>query len=162
MNKRKAFTLIEILIVIAIIGILASAITISLNFAKKRAINAQKTTQMKQLYLALATFNADSGRMPLNYNPGSGACEGDGAFEKSMQELVDEGLISSIPKSPGSPYCYYDYDVGGGKRVALLATTLNNIWGVAGPTDSCRPVTDPLNWCNRVRDSAGYCLCYDY
>lgn len=55
MSNKKAFTLIELLIIIAIIGILMSAILISVNQARKNArINSAKTSIQSVLSAIIA------------------------------------------------------------------------------------------------------------
>ena len=167
MIKKRAFTLIELLIVIAIIGILTTAISIVLVDSQKKAKNAKKQADFGQMFNALQLFYSEKNRMPLNYNPGHGACEGDGYYEKSMQELVDAKIISKIPRSPSGiggqgGYCYYDYGSTPGDRMVLLATTLNGANTTEGRYNSCRPVVDPDNWCSRNRNSGDYCACQWY
>ena len=68
MNNRKGFTLIEILVVIAIIGILASVVVASLNSARKKAMDAKRINDVRQISTALMMFYYDKGRMPANHN----------------------------------------------------------------------------------------------
>ena len=52
-NGRQGFTLIELLVVIAIIGILSSVVLASLNSARKKARDARRVSDIKQVQLAL-------------------------------------------------------------------------------------------------------------
>ncbi|MCD6149634.1 prepilin-type N-terminal cleavage/methylation domain-containing protein [bacterium] len=54
-NNKKAFTLIEILIVIAIIGILVSVIMVSLNVARNKARVAEFQSTASSMNTALVT-----------------------------------------------------------------------------------------------------------
>lgn len=50
--KKKGFTLVELLVVVAVIGLLASIIIVSLNTARKRAKNAAIKQALTQLRVA--------------------------------------------------------------------------------------------------------------
>lgn len=53
---NKGFTLIELLVVIAIIGILSSVVLASLNSARKKARDARRVADIKQIQLALEMY----------------------------------------------------------------------------------------------------------
>ncbi|MCH7882946.1 type II secretion system protein [Patescibacteria group bacterium] len=55
-DTKKGFTLIELLVVIAIIGILASVVLASLNSARRKARDARRIADVKQLQLALELY----------------------------------------------------------------------------------------------------------
>lgn len=63
-NKKHAFTLIEILIVIAIIGILAGMLIPALNNARGFAQRAACINNLKQLGLAFHLYNVDYKTIP--------------------------------------------------------------------------------------------------
>lgn len=65
MRTRQAFTLIELLIVIAIIGILIAAIAVAVTKAKEFSLRAACGNHMSQLGLAMRTFEADHGAFPV-------------------------------------------------------------------------------------------------
>lgn len=117
--SKKGFTLIELLVVIAIIGVLASTVLAFLNSARAKARDARKRVDFRAISTALQLFFDANGRMPNNYAPGSGVCEGDSRYDQSMQEVVSAGFLSVIPRSPGGDgYCWYNYG-GGGIRLVV-------------------------------------------
>ncbi|MBI4692289.1 MAG: prepilin-type N-terminal cleavage/methylation domain-containing protein [Candidatus Terrybacteria bacterium] len=96
-RKNKGFTLIELLVVIAIIGILSSVVLASLNNARKKARDARRVADLKQLQLALEMY-FDTSR----------------AYPTSLGALVTDGYIPSEPKDPigatSYSYAYYPTD----------------------------------------------------
>jgi prepilin-type N-terminal cleavage/methylation domain-containing protein len=67
----KAFTLVEIMVVIAIIGILSTLIMVSLDNTKMTARNTRRLADIKQLQLALKLYYNDVGSFPVSITPGS-------------------------------------------------------------------------------------------
>jgi prepilin-type N-terminal cleavage/methylation domain-containing protein/prepilin-type processing-associated H-X9-DG protein len=63
-DRRGAFTLLELLTVIAIIAILASLLLPGLAAAKKRALSAKCKSNMRHINLAIAMYVTDSGFYP--------------------------------------------------------------------------------------------------
>ncbi len=159
---NKGFTLIELLVVIAIISLLSSVIFASVTIARAKGNDARKLVEVNQVKSALQTYYLDHNAMPLTYtctdtciadssrstleiedtaNPHNPTTESGKAYNRSMQDLVDAGLMTAIPHSPNpqTPYVYFDYGAGSVPG-ALFATSLE----AAAPTsdgypDTCRP-----------------------
>ncbi len=66
MNKVRGFTLIEILVVIAIIGILATIITASLSTSKAKGRDARRIADIKTIQAALELYYNDNLMYPKN------------------------------------------------------------------------------------------------
>ena len=161
-KNNRGFTLIELLVVIAIIGLLSSIVLVSLNSARMKARDARKIADFKNIQTALYMFYDQFGRMPNNYHPGYGACEGSTYYNQSMQELVSAGFLGIIPKSPGGGgYCYYNY--GAGNSIgAIMVTGLEAAPDTTtGIPPSCRPWLPGQNWCDQSSNKY-YCLCTPY
>lgn len=67
-RKKTAFTLIEMLIVIVIIGILASALVPRLISIQTRARDTKRKVDLRQIANGIAIFYNDNGRLP-TYKP---------------------------------------------------------------------------------------------
>ncbi len=58
-KKHKGFTLIELLVVIAIIGVLSSVVLVSMGGARKKARDARRQTDMKQVSTSQEMYYTD-------------------------------------------------------------------------------------------------------
>jgi type II secretion system protein G len=90
-HKKKAFTLIEMLIVIVIIGIRAAALIPRLSSARGRANDVARKADLAQTAAALVAYQIDRGRFP---NTG-------GALTVISSDLISAGM-SSIPTDPNT------------------------------------------------------------
>jgi len=64
MQRRRAFTLVELLVVIALIGVLAALLLSALSSAQQRARATQTTSTMEAFAAACETFFQDHGQYP--------------------------------------------------------------------------------------------------
>ncbi len=63
-HKKQGFTLIELLVVISIIAILASLLLPSIAMVRRAANSTACASNLRQVYLAMAVFDVDYGRLP--------------------------------------------------------------------------------------------------
>ena len=95
MNRTKAFTLIELLIVVAIIGILAAIAVPNFLNAQIRAKYSRCLSDMKACQTALEMYGIDKGKVPPNTLGGAG---NEWGLSKVLTTPV--AYISSLPKDP--------------------------------------------------------------
>ncbi len=139
---RRAFTLVEVLVVIAIIGVLVALLLPAVQAAREAARRSQCTNNLKQIGLALTSYHDACGRLPPGYiskfdasGTDTGPGWGWGAF-----------LLPQIEQAPIYNVIHFDRaieDASNGVRVANIATYLC-------PSDTVQP-----SWRAMSRDMQG-------
>jgi prepilin-type N-terminal cleavage/methylation domain-containing protein len=86
--KTKAFTLVELLIVVAVIAILTGMLTVNLADARERARDAQRKSDLKQIQNALELYKNDQN--PQAYP----------TTENWKSSLINGGFMKKVPTDP--------------------------------------------------------------
>jgi len=133
---KKAFTLIELLIVIAIIGILATLIIIALNAARNKAKDAQIKSDANSLSKAMEIVRIDRDLSVVGWVGSSCLVDNTSTTNDSnIARWLDNGLdangnptgkrlVSAIPTHPKSGQCYQIKIASNG--YALLAMLIDS------------------------------------
>jgi len=132
-NSKSGFTLIELLVVIAIIGVLASVVLASLNNARRKARDARRVTDLKQLQLALTRYYDGIGAQ--QYPLADTDCAAD-AY--GLAALVTGGYIPTVPHDPSNAATCYFYASGtedGTRSTYHLAAVLEDSGNAAFNSD---------------------------
>ena len=150
--KIEGFTLVELLVVISIIGLLASTVLASVNSARNRAENAATLQLVGQYRQALELFYDDNNRYPKDHTlfiPNNPVCLGiypSGTWGSNNTVLEDVNFDNSIKQYiPGLP------------PLLLTVNTLSGPW--RGLTYECTTLTCDgymLNWHVKEGQSCGY------
>ncbi len=98
---KKAFTLIELLLVTAIIGILATAALTSLGKAREKARDVQRVANSKQMILALELYYDDYGGYPCDTTANNDD------WDVLVSELEKVEIMRAAPVDKANPYHYY-------------------------------------------------------
>lgn len=128
MHKSKSgFTIVELLIVIVVIGVLASITIVAYNGFQARAIKARRLSDMSTIVKALNLYKIQTGSYPVTQSNSTGGWERSAVNPQNfLQALKTSGIISSVPVDPinsapqGSSgpentftsYTYYLYPAG--------------------------------------------------
>ena len=136
--RKKGFTLIELMVVIAIIGIVASVVTASLLTARKKGRDGRRVADMNQLKTALELYT--------NYNFGLYPTTGQGLNQLTGATTCGNApCMRSIPFPPDlSLQANYDYcDGTGATSFTLHAIFELAIDKPAAPTTPSPGCTNP-------------------
>ncbi len=125
--SQKGFTLIELIIVIAVIGIISTLFSVNFLGAKQRGRDQQRISDLKQIQTALEVYRLDNGEYPIttgSYYLNANPCPAKSPFPPSTGAYMQQ-----IPCDPaGRNYYnngnYYYYSSDGSKY--LLAACLEN------------------------------------
>lgn len=120
MKDKKGFTLIEMLVVIGIIGLLASVVLVGLTNARKAGRDARRVADLRTIQNALELyFNR------CNFYPGGASCSSAGSssgFTGMAAALTGSSLgIASVPNDPLGGRSYAYFLLGGGQEYVLGA-----------------------------------------
>lgn len=115
MSDKQGFTLIELLVVIAIIGLLSVLAVITLDNGRRKARDARRLADMKQIQTALDLYYENNGRFP---DRDHSDCSGWDSGSKDFPFLEGRlnGIMDDPPEDPYFSGCdgyrYYRYTAG--------------------------------------------------
>ncbi len=149
LRTRRGFTLIEILIVVAIIGILSSVALVGLRGGRGRANDARRISDLRQTQHAIELYY-----QKCSYYPGDAQANDDcdargGSETPSWDDLTaaisDSGIgINQIPNDPAGRDYFYGTDGSGYVLGAILEDETNpNLRGDVDGTLYGRDCDDP-------------------
>lgn len=130
-GRQKGFTLLEVLLVVAIIAILAGIVIIAINPGKQlgESRNAQRSSDVTQILNAVYQYSLDNnGSLPAGVDvTAKEICKTTGA--SCTTPLVDLGVLTTdekyltkIPSDPQCPGTGCTGSVGAGYRIQKTAT----------------------------------------
>jgi general secretion pathway protein G len=102
--RSRGFTILELLVIIAIIAILASAILVSLNGTQEKARDTRRMEDMSSLQKALQLYMIGNGHYPVETSTTTLT-----GSDPVMSALIASGAIAQTPTDPSSPVSDYSY-----------------------------------------------------
>lgn len=157
MNKKSGFTLVELLIVIVIIGILASIGLGSFNTAQMKSRDSKRKTNLQQIANALEIYYNDKGKYPASNVAGSIMGCGAGAIlecswgvDPFSNTTTNTIYMTKLPSDPSEDQYYY-YRTAASNSKYQLYTHLENtqdkdIITITLPSLNCGTATDVCNY----------------
>jgi len=133
-SVRKAFTLIEMLVVLLIIGILAAILFPVLKQARESGYQASCATNLHQIYLAVELYRKDEGGYPANLASLLPDTEtlADGSLNLSGKGYFKGGkdaLVCADDDTPGDTGLRSSYGNVGNPNTADFGNYVWNYWG---------------------------------
>ena len=128
----KGFTLVELMIVIAIIGILAAALFPSLTSYLARGRDTSRAAGLKEISTGVAAFNVDSSTFPASSNGASASaadCASSGALVKYIPKFPKDPTNSVANCGTAGNYGYGTGSLSGTTTVLLSAVFENTSGG---------------------------------
>ena len=95
-QKSRAFTLVELLVVITIIGILIALLLPAVQAAREAARKMQCGNNLKQIGLAMLGYENSSGTLPIGMNWAGATTKGHSAFAALLPYVEQQALLRHI------------------------------------------------------------------
>jgi type II secretion system protein G len=105
-KRQGGFTIVELLIVIIIIGILATLVVVQFTNQQKKARDAQRKTDIGALETNLEAYYAENGKYPVLADLNSTTLKG-----LKAETLKDPKATSDAPRSGAASATQYGYTV---------------------------------------------------
>lgn len=116
---RKGFTLVEILIVVAIIGLLTSVVLVGLGSFRTRGRDARRIADLRETQNALELYYTKYQRYP--------AVSGGDSWTSLKSSLTGASIgVSTVSNDPLSPDRTYRYGVSSDGQNYVIAATLED------------------------------------
>jgi prepilin-type N-terminal cleavage/methylation domain-containing protein len=130
-KQRSGFTLIEILIVVAIIAILASVVLVGLGPTQQAGRDARRISDLREVQNGLELYYNKCGYYPGPVNCGTG-WGSSGAYSdltSASGPLIGSGIgVSTVPNDPtnGKTYYYTSFSSGSTYTLGAVLENANN------------------------------------
>jgi general secretion pathway protein G len=152
MDRKKGFTIIELVVVIAIIAVLSSIVTTGVNKYRAQSRDAVRKAELREMQKALSLYYADNGSYPSTIPFGCnsnwcGYCSDFNNMSNYIPSLTPK-YMGKLPIDPGGAgvsgcssgsHCYL-YRSDGVSYKLLAHCTPEGTWGSSDPFyDIVRP-----------------------
>ncbi len=125
-NERKGFTLIEILIVVAIIAILASVVLVGLGPTQQAGRDARRISDLTEAQNGLELYYNKCGIYPGDSTCTAGSAGNTWAAVSQSVIGAGVGITAAFPDDPSSGK-HYNYWYGTSNTTYVVGATLENV-----------------------------------
>ena len=101
-RNKQGFTIVELLIVIVVIGILATIVIVAYNGTQSKARDTKRTQDVKSIQKIIEMYRINYGEYPLH----SGGSVNVGYNMSSISSLLVPEFAASLPIDPSPPIVY--------------------------------------------------------
>jgi general secretion pathway protein G len=165
--KRRGFTLVELLIVIAIIGILSVVVVVAVGGAQAKSRDTKRKADIKAISMALESYKSFQSAYPKAPESDVSGCTNDrNGYTRvdkespcvNLSNLVSKGYLSAFPVDPSQNTVvgYYYRTNGTASEYKLVKFNPEMLKGATG--DSCKEISgeyfDPERPCNAYQVSS--------
>jgi len=144
MKNKKGFTLIEVLIVVSIIGLLASIVLASVSAFRSRGRDTRRLADIRQIQGALEFYYSTNGSFP------------PGTWAQAKTTLEQLSGINKLSNDPSYPAKTYEYATNGSTYV--LKATLDGISNPAVNGDIDGTILATINCGSQGAGEVEYCV----
>jgi len=123
--SKKSFTLVELMVVVAIISILAAGLLVGLGGARKKARDSRRISDLRNVQAALEVYYSQNNKYPSATD-----------WPSLQTALKNAGVTSRLPDDPISGQ-HYDYTDCDSQQRYIIRAKLED------PTHNCPPNYSP-------------------
>ncbi len=114
MNRTRGFTVIELMVVIAIIAMLMAGILVALSSAREKSRDGARMATLNQIQKALDLYYANNNGFPIEAT--AVTITGDDSFSVTLEA---DGVIPEVRPDPAHPTYTYTYQSSDGSDYTL-------------------------------------------
>jgi len=138
--QNKGFTLVELLVVVSLIGVLATLVLANLNSGRQRVRDAQRKSDVRNIQTALRLYYNDNAGYPGSSSGKIVGCDGTCEWG-AMWQNDDITYMNVLPGDPLTTQSYRYTSSGAGSETYTLEACFEN------KSDDKGVVTSDTTWC---------------